>query len=85
MKTDGARWSCAVSGVGCKRNGGSQRCPASNWADNIETTRKCFDTVLESDESRPAADNSAAEPVVADGRLVPLPGCARMVLLPGIN
>ena len=49
-----------------KRNGGSKRCSAPAWADNFEPTGKYFYAVLETDQSGPAADHRAADPIVAD-------------------
>src|SRR6188768_2095044 len=57
------------SGRASERNGGSQCCPASGWADNVEVAAKCCDTVLESDESRPTTDHCAPDPVVDDRQM----------------
>ena len=49
-----------------KWNGGSKRCSAPVSADNFEPTGKYFYAVLETDQTGPAADHCAADPIVAD-------------------
>ena len=48
-----------------KRNDDGQRRPTPDWAVDVEMTAERVDAVLESDESRPTADNGTPDPGVA--------------------